>query len=145
MQEQIARTEKRLNELADEVLSQDYGICQSIQEWCGVDVVITSPPLRTRGECYFPEPRYIVTPYAKELSRLFYDIRDAFAELLDCSSKMQFYRRLAMAALDYQEDLGGIAEDTVGLLSAVIREAETMLAEMRERSFPGWQWRRYGT
>jgi hypothetical protein len=144
MQEQIARTEKRLNELADEILSKDYGLSQGIQEWCGADVVITSPPLRTKGECYFPEPRYIVTPNAKQLSRLFYDIRDAFAELLDCSSKMQFYRRLAMAALDYQEDLGGIAEDTVELLSAVIREAEVVLAEMRQRSFPGWQWR-YGT
>jgi hypothetical protein len=145
MQEQIARTEIRLNELADEILSLDYGLSQSVQEWCGADVVITSPPLRTRGECYFPEPRYIVTPNAKQLSRLFYDIRDAFDELLECSSKMQFYRRLAMAALDYQEDLGGIAEDAVELLSAVIREAETVLAEMRQRSFPGWQWRCYGT
>jgi hypothetical protein len=145
MQEQIARTEIRLNELADEILSLDYGLSQSVQEWCGADVVITSPPLRTRGECYFPEPRYIVTPNAKQLSRLFYDIRDAFDELLECSSKMQFYRRLAMAALDYQEDLCGIAEDAVELLSAVIREAETVLAEMRQRSFPGWQWRCYGT
>jgi hypothetical protein len=145
MQEQIARTEKRLNELADEVLSREYGLSQSVQEWCGADVVITSPPLRTRGECYFPEPRYIVSPNAKQLSRLFYDISEAFAELLDCSSKMQFYRRLAMAALDYQEDLGGITEDRIELLSAVILEAEAMLAEMKQRSFPGWQWRRYGT
>jgi hypothetical protein len=142
MQERIARTEKRLSELGDEILSRSYGLSQSIQEWCGADVVITSHPLRPKAECFYPEPRYIVTPNAKQLSRLFSDIRDAFAELLDCSSKMQFYGRLAMAALDYQEELDGEAEDTVELLNAVVREAQAMLVEMEQGSFPGWQWRR---
>lgn len=142
MKIQIARTENRLNELADEILSQDYGLSKPIQEWGGADVVITSNPLQPGGECFYPEPRYVVTLNAKPLSRLFNDISDAFAGLLDYSSKMQFYDRLALAALDYQEDLGGQAEDTVELLNAVIREALVMLNEMEQGSFPGWQWRR---
>jgi hypothetical protein len=142
MQEQIARTRKRLNELADEIFSQNYGRDQSIREWGGADVVITSPQLRPRGECFYPEPRYVVTPNAKPLSRLFYDLRDAFRELLDCSSKIEFYGRLAMAALNYQEGLRGEPEDTTELLNAVLQEAQVMLVQMEQGSFPGWQWRR---
>jgi hypothetical protein len=143
MQDYIARTRERLNELADEILSPDYGRAASVREWGGADVVITSPPLKPMGECFYPEPRYVVTPNAKLLSKLFYDLRDAFRELLDFSSKIEFYGRLAMAALDYQEDLRGEPEDTAELLKAVFAEAQAMLAQMEQGSFPGWQWRRW--
>jgi hypothetical protein len=141
MQAQIARTKKRLNELADEILSPNYGRAPSIREWGGADVVITSPLLQPIGECFYPEPRYVVTPNAKPLSRLFYDLRDAFRELLDCSSKIEFYGCLAIAALNYQEGLRGEHEDTTELLNAVLREAYAILAQMEQGSFPGWQWR----
>jgi hypothetical protein len=141
MQAQIARTKKRLNELADEILSPNYGRSPSIREWGGADVVITSPQPRVIAECFYPEPRYVVTTNAKPLSRLFYDLRAAFYELLDCSSKIQFYDRLAMAALNYQEGLHGEPEDTVELLNAVLLETHEILAQMEQGSFPGWQWR----
>lgn len=141
MQDQIARTKKRLNELADEILSPNYGRAPSIREWGGADVVITSPQPRPIGECFYPEPRYVVTPNAKPLSKLFYDLRDAFHELLGCSSKVEFYGCLAMAALIYQEGLRGKPEDTTELLNSVFQEAHEMLAQMEQGNFPGWQWR----
>lgn len=141
MQAQIARTKKRLNELAYEILSPNYGRAPSIREWGGADVAITSPQSRGIGECFYPEPRYVITPNAKPLSRLFYDLRDAFHELLDCSSKIEFYGRLAMAALNYQEGLHGEPEDTNELLNAVFQESHEILAQMEQGSFPGWQWR----
>ncbi len=141
MQEQIARTKKRLNELADEILSPNYGRSQPIREWGGADVVITSPQPWPPGECFYPEPRYVVTLNAKPLSRLFYDLRDAFLELLDRSSKIEFYDRLAMAALNYQEGLRGEPEDTAELLNIVCQEAQAMLVQMEQGIFPGWQWR----
>jgi hypothetical protein len=141
MEDQIARTKKRLNELADEILCPNYGRAPSIREWGGADVVITSPQPWPIGECFYPEPRYVVTPNAKPLSMLFYDLCDAFRELLDCSSKIEFYGSLAMAALNYQEGLRGEPEDTTDLLNAVFQEAHAILAQMEQGSFPGWQWR----
>jgi hypothetical protein len=135
MQDQIAKTKKRLNELADEILSSHYGRDRSIQEWGGADVVITSHAPQPRGGGFYAEPRYVVTPHAKPLSKLFYDLRDAFGGLLDSCSKIEFYGRLALAALNYQEDLCGKPEDTAELLKAVLYEAFAMLAQMEQGNF----------
>lgn len=136
MQDQIAKTKKRLNDLADEILSLNYGLARSIREWGGADVGITSrPPKPWDEESFYPKPRYVVTPNAKPLSKLFYDLRDAFREMLDSCSKIEFYGRLAMAALNYQGGLQGKPEDTTELLKAVFHEAQAMLVEMEQRNF----------
>lgn len=135
MQDQIAKTKERLHELAADILSASYGRDQSIQEWGGADVMITAHAPQSRGGGFYAEPRYVVTPHAKSLSKLFYDLRDAFGGLLDGCSKIEFYGRLALAALNYQEDLRGKPEDSAELLKAVLHEAFAMLAQMEQGNF----------
>jgi hypothetical protein len=135
MQDQITKTKKRLHELAAEILSPSYSRDRSVQEWGGADVMITSHAPQAAGGGFYPEPRHVVTPHAKPLSKLFYNLRDAFGGLLDSCSKIEFYGRLALAALNYQEDLRGKPENTVELLKAVLHEAFAMLAQMEQGHF----------
>jgi hypothetical protein len=136
MTEQIAKTRKRLNELANKILNPSYGRAPSIREWGGADVVIRYHNFKPSGNpSWYPEPRWVVTPNAKPLSKLFYNLRDTFYGMLDGCSKIEFYGRLATAALNYQEGLQGKPEDATELLKAVLKEAEMMLAEMEQRNF----------
>ncbi|MFN2456504.1 MAG: hypothetical protein ABR577_20115, partial [Pyrinomonadaceae bacterium] len=65
---------------------------------------------------------------------LFNRLRDAFNGLIDGTSKIEFYGRLANAARDYQQSVNsnGNAQDT---LRAVLYEAFIMLEEMEEGTF----------
>jgi hypothetical protein len=119
--EQIAKTKKRLNALAYIILRRNYGSSPLIKEWGGADVVIRSHKPEPRSEnSWYPEPRWVVTPNAKPLSKLFYNLRDAFYGMLDGCSKIEFYGRMAEAALNYQEGLQSKSENTTELLKAVL-------------------------
>jgi len=98
--------------------------------WGGADVVISgTPPEPTGKPGFYPDPRYVVTQYDRELSWLFESLRDAFSEVIDYQSKFEFYGRLADAADRYL-----IAESTEpqiakGLLLAVLDEARALAKE----------------
>lgn len=104
--------------------------------WGGADVMISRrrPPKATE-ERFYPEPRYVVTDYALELSWLFVALRDAFyaEKRLDGCSKIEFFGRLANTANRY---LGRSADPTAhNLCAAVLHEGFAIYEEMEEGNF----------
>ena len=87
----------------------------SIIDWAGSDVIISSQLNDSVKEWFgdqfmeFPfqkaEPRRraVFTEFSKELSWLFYQLKDIFAEEIDNMSKHDFYGMLAQASIDYLE------------------------------------------
>jgi hypothetical protein len=109
---------------------------REMKEWGGADVVISRrhPPKMTQ-QGFYPEPRYVVTDYALELSWLFVALRDAFyaEERLDGCSKIEFFGRLANAANRY---LTRTPNPTAHhLCAAVLHEGFAIYDEMEEKAF----------
>lgn len=133
MQEQYQCIQNTLKNIAHKVTEASYPTDK--REWGGADVVITSKQPVTECGGFYPNPRYVVTPFSRELSWLFYQLRDAFAALLDSVNKIEFYGRLANAAIHYQHCLEDKPENVQALLDAVLHEAFTILDEMAEGEF----------
>jgi hypothetical protein len=133
----LDRVRKELKDIALAIDAGTFDKGRPVKEWGGADVIVTSiEPTPSTGDSFYPEPRYVVTPNAKVLSRLFYSIRDAFKNIDDFSLlKIEFFGRLANAALRYQSRLAGSSEKSKDLLQAVLHEAFAMLDEMEEGSF----------
>ncbi len=127
------QTRARLNELAHQLARASTP--EAPDEWGGADVVICAKrPKKQTEPGFFPEPRTVVTPHSRYLTWLFYQLRDAFHDILDQMTKIEFYGRLANAALRYQSRCGG-AEVRKELLLAVLHEAFAMLDEFEEGTF----------
>lgn len=132
-------TREKLEELREKV-NRGKVNAEGVREWGGADVVIASrrTPQLTRWQndsgvviglqSSVPRKRLVVTPYARELSWLFYQLRDIFAGRIDSLSKYDFYGALAQAALDEIEK-NPVAESCTRLLNAVIDRAFGMLGE----------------
>lgn len=103
------------------------------RDWGGADVVIAPISIEASGG-FYPEPRTVVTQFSREVSWLFEKLRDAFSDLLDGTSKIEFYGRLANAAKSYQQQVNG-GENAKDILKAVLYEAVLMLEEMEEGTF----------
>lgn len=127
----FSKKKKELDALSRKLLEEPISF---IQEWGGADVVITMQPPQTHSGGFYPEPRYVVTPNAKQLSWLFVQLRDIFSDLYDGASKVEFFGRLANAALRYQSKCRG-NENQYDLLVAVLSEAYTILDDMKEGVF----------
>jgi len=100
-------------------------------------VVITStPPPKESGPGFYPEPRYVLTPYSLELSWFFQKLRDAFyaEDRIDGASKIEFFGRLANAANRYRQYATG-PTSAHHLCAAVLHEAFAIYREMEEGSF----------
>jgi len=104
------------------------------KEWGDANVVITSRQVNRASSSFYSEPRYVVTDDAKELSRLFYQLQDIFAQLYDSASKLEFFGRLASTALRYQR-ISKDDENQRDLLFAVLHEALAILDEMESKIF----------
>lgn len=104
------------------------------KEWDGANVVITSRQDNRASSSFYSQLRYVVTADAKELSWLFYQLRDIFSGLYDSTSKLEFFGRLANAALRYQR-LSKDDENQRDLLLVVLHEAFAILDEMEEDTF----------
>lgn len=119
----------RLDALATDLAG---GRVQRSRLWGGADIVITTiPPVPRTGDGFYPEPRYVVTPFAFELSWLFECLRDCFAGMIDYVSKYEFYGRLADAAERYGSDRSVEHQTSSGLLDAVICEARSMANQLQ--------------
>jgi hypothetical protein len=135
MNTQFEKTRARLNELAHQLAAGSAP--EAPDEWGGADVMICAKPPKTPSEpSFYPEPRTVVTPHSRHLTWLFYQLRDAFydQELLDSMTKIEFFGRLANAALRYQSRCGG-TEISKELLLAVLHEAFAVLDELEEGTF----------
>jgi len=83
------------------------------REWRGADVIIskgldnnfrkwlTGQPLVISPQDTEPRRRAVITEYSKELSWLFYKLREIFSDRIDYTSKFDFYGSLAQSAIDY--------------------------------------------
>lgn len=109
---------------------------RAARQWGGADVVVTLPPGPepvTGG--FYPEPRYVVTQHAFELSWLFESLRDAFyaEDRLDGCTKIEFFGRLANAANRCIRREPGVSASM--LCAAVLHEGFAILDEMEEGTF----------
>ncbi|MEO6051296.1 MAG: hypothetical protein ABIP78_08195 [Pyrinomonadaceae bacterium] len=135
MNAEFEKIKKNLADISAQIENQKYRSNTPRAEWAGADVVITSATKQsTKSAGFYPQPRTVVTPFSKELSWLFSRLRDAFAGLIDGTSKIEFYGRLANAARDYQNAVNGDGNDK-DILLAVLYEAVMMLEEMEEGTF----------
>ena len=87
----------------------------SIMEWAGANVIISSQLNDSIKEWFGdqlmvislqktePRRRAVITEFSKELSWLFYQLKDIFAEEIDNMSKHDFYGMLAQVSIDYLE------------------------------------------
>mgnify|MGYP001305807308 FL=1 len=128
----IAKAEQDLALLIDKIRNKEYKDSDYI--WVGADIAINKEAAPRSADWWPPQDDYVVTPFCKELSWVFIQLRDIFYEepLIDSLSKYEFFSRLANAAINYM----GSTSDGVGkkeeLLMATHHEAEIILKEMLE-------------
>jgi len=139
MKEKIKDTKIYLINLIEKINNGDYP--HDAENWGGADVIIVDKsPLKksnTNDSSWNPpDPRYVITPFSHELSWLFKELGlEAFRSLIDGTSKIEFYGRLANMAHRYQDRLKGKEENEKDLLLAVLHEAFAMLEEMEGGEF----------
>jgi len=126
----IAKALKDLTTLIGRIRNKEYKGTDEL--WVGADVAIDTkaPPRST--DWWPPQDDYVVTPYCKELSWLFMQLRDIFykCQLIDASNKEEFFGRLADAALAYMKTTDDGVGNCETLLLATHHGAEIILKEM---------------
>ncbi|MGE5681188.1 MAG: hypothetical protein ACM34K_09960 [Bacillota bacterium] len=96
---------------ADVIITQK--ITEEEKSWLGESNIILSLQADAPGR------RVVETIYSKELSWLFYELRDAFNGVIDFASKYEFYGGLAQSASDHLKQNGDDSK-CQDLLKAVI-------------------------
>lgn len=99
--------------------------------WGGADVIISKKmtpedkrwindqPFVISPQSTVPRRRLVITPYAIELSWLFYQLKDVFNDQIDFINKYDFYGLLAQNALDFIEKNGDEYECNSLLISVL--------------------------
>lgn len=135
MDNEFSQAKSTLIGIAKKIDEQTYQKYCLHPEWSGADVLITSKAGESVGNGdFYPQLRTVVTPFSCEVSWLFNNLRDAFDGLIDGTSKIEFYGRLANAAREYQQSVNGDG-NAQDMLRAVLYEAFVMLEEMEEGTF----------
>jgi len=122
-----------LSDLSRTIDESDVKDIRALRDWGGADVIVAHVSIEMSGG-FYPEPRTVVTQFSREVSWLFEKLRDVFSDLLDGTSKIEFYGRLANAAKNYQQQVNG-GENAKDIIKAVLYEAVLMLEEMEEGTF----------
>jgi len=106
------------------------------EDWVGADVEIHTIE-KVNKNSFYPENRFVLTEFSKELSWLFFQLRDIFYKdnLIDFSNKEEFFGRLANAANRYIKRTGTEKIDAKNLLLAVIHEAYCVAEELFDGVF----------
>ncbi len=102
--------------------------------WGGADVIVTDTLREPREAVFYHEPRYVVTPFAPQLSWLLVELWAVFKPLMNGSSKIEFFGRLANAA-NRQIARSSDLRDPEELLAAVLHEGFAIADELDEGSF----------
>jgi len=126
----------KIDDLKHHIESVDISMeAKTTEEWGGADVIIKSildesikewlgeQPIVISFQSTEPRRRAVITKYSKELSWLFYELRNLFSEKIDYISKYDFYGLLAQTAIDYLEN-NEEAQDAKGLLLEVLNAAK---------------------
>lgn len=126
----------KIEDLEHRIENTDISMeARSVKEWGGADVIIKGKldadtdkwlgdqPDVISFQSTEPRRRAIITEYSKELSWLFFQLKDLFSEKIDYISKYDFYGLLAQSAIDYLND-NEENQDSEGLLIAVLNTAK---------------------
>lgn len=132
---------EKLDKLEQKISSEDFlSEASAVKEWGGADVIISN---RLTGDIKKwlgdqtlvislqktkPMKRAVITEFSNELSWLFYQLRDIFADEIDYISKYDFYGLLAQSAIDYLE-VNQVNAKCKELLNAVTTKARNFLEE----------------
>jgi len=102
--------------------------------WGGADVIVTDVMPETLKSGFRHEARYVVTPFAHQLSWLIVQMWEAFKPFMDGTTKIEFFGRLANAA---NRQIAGSenAEHADDLLDAVLHEGFAIADELEDGSF----------
>lgn len=102
--------------------------------WQGADVVISVIQPELPDQSFYPLPRFVITPFAKNLSWLFEELRDLFINLEGYGYwKEEFFGRLANAANRQIEKKKQIPK--IDLLLSITHESFCIIEEMNEGEF----------
>ncbi len=135
MNEDFKNIKSALADILRQIEDRDIRELRALRNWDGADVLIAPVSIETSSVGgFYPEPRTVITQFSREVSWLFEHLRDAFSGLLDSTSKIEFYGRLANASRNYQQQVNG-GENAKDILKAVLYEAVSMLEEMEEGTF----------
>ena len=93
----------------------------------GVCLSLENPEPRT-GVAFYPEPLYVVTRHALELSSVFGQATDTFIGWVDHLSKLAFYGRMADAAIRCLKQLPNASAQL--LCAAVVHECAAIANEL---------------
>ena len=126
----IAKARKELTSLIGRIRNKEYKGSDYL--WVGADIAIDKAAPPKHYDWWPPEDDYVVTPFCKELSWLFIQLRDIFYEepLIDSFSKYEFFSRHANAAINYMSSTSDGVGEKEELLMATHHEAEIILKEM---------------
>lgn len=124
-------THAKLMRLSTEIQSGQFNRSKN---WQGADVVITARAPISEKSGFYPDPRYVVTVHASELSWLFEQLRDIFIEINDYGFlKEEIFGRLGNTANRF---LSKNPDAHVGpLLIAVMHEAFAIAEEIQDDVF----------
>jgi|LauGreStaDraftv2_3_1035109.scaffolds.fasta_scaffold161311_1 hypothetical protein len=100
-------------------------------EWQGADVIITSD-FTGHVSGFLGHDLMVRSRHAQPLTWLFFELRDAFGDELDAGNKYGFYGSLAEAALTHLAQHQPEDADYRSLLKAVLTQAFTFHAELRQ-------------
>lgn len=126
----------RIANLKQRIETTDISMqARTVKEWGGADVIIKreldadtekwlgDQPYVISLQQTAPRRRAVITEYSKELSWLFFQLKDIFSEQIDYVSKYDFYGLLAQAAIDYLANNEG-SQDAKDLLLEVLNAAK---------------------
>ncbi|TWH59374.1 AIG2 family protein [Desulfitobacterium sp. LBE] len=129
---------KRIDDLQLKVSAKNFKVDKDVNLWGGADVVITdamtkdlelwqgNPPFVVGiGKLGFAGRQVVCTKLARELSYVFYELKDIFQEYIDYNNKYEFYGRLASAAR-----IADCYKDEKNMLIETINEAKRMAEEI---------------
>ncbi|HQK54438.1 MAG TPA: hypothetical protein PLA73_09410 [Sedimentibacter sp.] len=129
---------KKIENLQVKVLANNFKVSENVHLWGGADVVITdamtkdlelwqgNPPIVIgAGKVEFARRQVVCTKLARELSYIFYELKDIFQEDIDYNNKYEFYGRLASAAR-----MADINQDEKNVLIETINEAKRIAEEI---------------
>lgn len=130
---------KQLDDLQHKIDTMEFVTeSEKVREWDGADVIISKrlnnriknwlggQPLVISFQETMPARRAVITEFSKELSWLFYRLRDIFAGRIDYISKYDFYGLLAQSAIDYLE-INKDSPQCKGLLLTVVNRARSFV------------------
>ena len=126
----IAKAKNDLGALVNRINNEGYKAHEEL--WVGADIAIDLKAPPESNDWWPPQDRYVVTPYCKQLSWLFFKIRDIFYEgtLIDANNKEDFFGALADAAIAYIESTDDKVGDCNNLLIETHTESEKILNEI---------------